>query len=72
MDVRQKVRENKNRRAAKRQGLELEKCPRRDPRALGFGTFRIVNGRGTVIAGDKVRFGLTLEQVEAFLKGGEQ
>ncbi len=38
-----KVRENKARRAAKRQGLELRKNPRRDPRAVDYGSYMLVN-----------------------------
>jgi hypothetical protein len=41
----EKVRENRLRRAAQRQGLELRKSPRRDPRALDYGTWLVVNTR---------------------------
>jgi hypothetical protein len=41
----EKVRENRLRRAAQRQGLELRKSPRRDPRALDYGTWLVVNPR---------------------------
>ena len=37
-----KVRENRARRAAARQGLELWKNPRRDPRALDYGSYVLV------------------------------
>ena len=37
MDQDQKVRENRMRRAAERQGFVLEKSRRRDPRAIGYG-----------------------------------
>lgn len=38
-----KVRENRLRRVAERQGLRLEKSRRRDPLALDYGTWRIVD-----------------------------
>ena len=37
-----KVRENRLRRAAERQGLRLVKSRRRDPRAVGLGTYMLV------------------------------
>ena len=48
------------RRAAKRQGLELMKVSRRDPRALDFGRYFVVNPRCAV----------TLDEAEADLAGG--
>lgn len=47
-----KVRENRLRRAARRQGLRLERSRRRDPRAIGHGTCRLVDTAGnTIVAG---------------------
>ena len=43
MEKPEKVRENRLRRMAKRQGLRLVKNGRRDPRATDYGTWRIVN-----------------------------
>jgi hypothetical protein len=37
-----KVRENRLRRVARRQGYILQKSPRRDPRAKDFGRYRLV------------------------------
>jgi hypothetical protein len=37
-----KVAENRARRMAQRQGLKLEKCSRRDPWAIGYGTYQLV------------------------------
>jgi hypothetical protein len=66
----QKVREIRLRRMADRQGLRLEKSRRRDPRALGYGTYRLVNKRtSAVVAGDE-DYGLTLDQIEEHLQGG--
>jgi len=69
-DQEDKVRENRLRRMAERQGLALQKCRRRDPRALGFGTYRLVDPlRNRVVAsiqsmGD---YGYDLADVEQFL-----
>ncbi len=47
-----KVRENRLRRAARRQGLRLERSRRRDPRAIGHATYRLVDTAGnTIVAG---------------------
>jgi hypothetical protein len=55
----EKVRENRLRRMAERQGLRLVKSRRRDPLAIDFGTYSIV-GTGGVD-------GLDIEQVETWL-----
>jgi hypothetical protein len=54
------------RRAAARQELRLEKCRARDPRAIGYGTYRLVDAKGRVKAhrGD---YGLTLEDIRRYL-----
>lgn len=62
----EKVRENLLRRMAERQGLQLNKTRRRDPRALDFGTFTILRG-DEVVAGP----GLSVDEVEAFLTGDD-
>ena len=62
-----KARENRLRRAAERQGLTLEKCRYRDHRALGYGTYRLVQN-GYVIAFDAASgYGLNLDEIEACL-----
>ena len=70
-DQSEKVRENRLRRMADRQGLRLEKSRRRDPRALDFGTYMLVNAyRNTIAAGDKrTGYGLSLDEVERYLGG---
>ncbi len=67
----EKVRENRLRRAAERQGLALEKSRARDPRALGYGRWRIVDPfMGVVVAGGgRCDYSLTLDEVEAYLEG---
>jgi hypothetical protein len=60
-----KVLENRLRRAAARQGLKLEKSRARDPRALGFGTYRLVDVHtNTIAAGGYIGgYGMELEDV---------
>lgn len=66
-----KVRENRLRRMAMRQGLRLTKSRRRDPNALGFGTYGLLDlstsglvlGDGSVFDG----YGCDLDEVEEFL-----
>lgn len=64
------MRENRLRRAAKRQGLKIVKSRRRDPRALDYGRFMIVDQDNRVVAGElSAGQGLTIDQVEEFLHG---
>ena len=65
------VQERRVRRAAERQGLRIQKCRRRDPRALGFGTYMITDPRSsTIVAGDiDTGYGLTLDEIERELGG---
>lgn len=63
----EKVRENRLRRMAERQGLRLEKSRLRDPRAIGYGTYQLVDPDGdTIVAsGDPSRgYGMSLDQIE--------
>ncbi len=68
-----KTRETRLRRMAKRQGLEIRKSRIRDPYALGYDRWMIVNtaGRrhgGTVVAGvSSGRPDFTLDDVEEYL-----
>lgn len=74
MDTTEKVRENRLRRAAGRQGLRLEKSRRRDPRALDYGGYFIVEGPAADGANWRARtlmtseHGVSLDEVEAFLR----
>ena len=38
-----KIRENRLRRMAERQGVKLQKSRRRDPHALDYGTYRLID-----------------------------
>lgn len=60
-----KVRENRLRRAAKRQGLHLCKSGRRDPRAIDYGRFWLLEpSSNIIIAGGK--FELDIDDLEEF------
>jgi hypothetical protein len=63
--VTQRAVEVRLRRAAARRGLRIEKSKLRDPGAIGYGTWRIVDARtGRLVAGDRrTGYGLTLADV---------
>lgn len=72
MDGAEKIRENRLRRMAARQGFALLKSRRRDPRAYDFGTYMLTDHytNSVVATGDDGRgYGLTLDEVEAWLTG---
>ena len=71
MDDTDKVRENRLRRAAQRQGLTLAKSRRRDPRAYDWGTYMLVDAQtGAVVAsGARSGYMMSLDDIEAELKG---
>lgn len=64
-----KVRENRLRRVAERQGLALQKSRRRDPRALDYGLYWIVdpNTSGVVAGAGPTGPCMNLDQVETWL-----
>jgi hypothetical protein len=67
MDVRAKMHENRLRQAAKRQGVELRKSRRQDPRALDYGAWWVIDpNTNSIVAGDST-YGMTLEDVERWL-----
>ncbi len=62
----EKVRENRLRRMAGRQGLTLRKTRRRDPRALDYGGWWLIDpDSGGVVHGGQ--YGTSLDDVEACL-----
>ena len=65
-----KVRENRLRRMAARQGLQLRKSRRRDPLARGFGTFMLVDPyiNGMVAGDHQMGYGWSLDDIEDWLK----
>lgn len=64
-----KVKENLMRRKAERQGLRLEKSPRRDRRAIGYGTYQIVHTVTEIVVARSLEtgYGLTLDDVRELL-----
>lgn len=68
----EKVRENRLRRVAERQGLALQKSKRRDPHALDYGLWMIVDSATSTVAAGVDSTGrpdMTLDDVEAYLTG---
>jgi hypothetical protein len=66
----EKVRENRLRRMADRQGLRLEKSRRRDPRAIDYGMYTLVDpNTNAIVAGTEGtgRPNFSLDEVEAWL-----
>ncbi|MGH7611643.1 MAG: hypothetical protein ACREN4_06460 [Candidatus Dormibacteria bacterium] len=70
-DTAAKVRENRLRRMAERQGLQLVKSRRRDPRALDYGLFWLTsrNSNRIVLGWEAGGRGVTLDAVETYLSG---
>ena len=70
MDAKTKVRENRLRRIASRQGLRLKKSRQRDPMVLAYGKYSLVSGRPGPIS---VFIGQAdLDQVEDWLESGHR
>jgi hypothetical protein len=65
------VRENRLRRMAARQGRRIEKSRRRDPRAVDYGGYMVIdNYRNAVeLGGNPYAYSATLDDVEAYLTG---
>lgn len=66
-----KTRETRLRRAARRQGLALQKSRMRDPRGIDYGTYQLVDETGRIVAkaSGRAAYGLTLDQIEQRLTG---
>jgi hypothetical protein len=74
VDTHQKVRENRVRRGARRQGLELQRFRARDHRHVLYDTYQIVRPDGSVVAAKEhpvfgKSYGLTLDEAEHILLG---
>ena len=53
---------------ANRQGLQLVKSRRRDPRALDFGNYALINGRNVIVYGGGPNgYSASLDHVEEWL-----
>jgi hypothetical protein len=83
MDTQEKMRENRLRATAKRQGLKLHKSRLRDPRAIGYNTWSFVeflNSNHDCLVGEHMdideveqylkKTHLDIDEVERFLTGG--
>jgi hypothetical protein len=67
-----KIFEARLRRAAKRQGMIMRKSRTRDPRAIDYGTYRLLDeNSGNVQLHDSRGNGVSLLAVEQFLFGDE-
>lgn len=65
----EKVRENRLRRMAHRQGYALKKSGRRDPRATDYGKYWITDpNTNTMVTDEK---GMSLDEIEAWLTSDE-
>ena len=65
-----RVKENRLRRMANRQGLSLVKTKRRDTRATDYGTFKVVDAKtGMLDQRADQRAGLSIDEVEQLLTG---
>jgi hypothetical protein len=68
MDIPTKTREVRLRLTAKRRGYALHRSRRRDPLALGYGSYWITDAGGQLVAGEPdSRNSLDLDAVEAWL-----
>ncbi len=65
----EKVKENRLRRMADRQGLRLLKSRRRDPRAYDFGGYMLVDHQtgGADFGSNPLPYSLSLDDVEMYL-----
>jgi hypothetical protein len=65
----ERTREQRLRRMADRQGLRLVKSRRRDPRALDYGDYMLVDAATNgVVAGEIGRLHLSLDDIERYLE----
>jgi hypothetical protein len=69
MEQEEKVRENRLRRMAERRGMQLQKSRRRDPQAIDFGGYMLVDARRNfvIIGAEGWAFSATLDDVEQYL-----
>jgi hypothetical protein len=65
----EKIRENRLRRMADRQGLALRKSGRRDPRAIDYGMYALIEPvtNAIVVGAASGRFDFSLDDIESYL-----
>jgi hypothetical protein len=73
MDATDKVRENRLRHPAQRQGLTLAKSRRRDPNAFDYGSYMLVdpNTNAVVASVHETGYGMSLDDIEEHLTAGK-
>lgn len=66
-----KVRENRLRRMAERRGIRIEKSRRRDPKALDFGGYMLIDAatNGAIMGASPYAYSASLDEVEQWLDG---
>ena len=66
-----KIRENRLRRMAGRQGLSLQRSRRRDPRAVDYAGYMLVDDstNAVVLGGEPRPYFATMDEIEAYLQG---
>lgn len=64
-----KIRENRIRRAAQRQGLALMKSRRRDERAYDYGTYMLIDAQTNAVVAYRMQsgYGMNLDDIETAL-----
>jgi hypothetical protein len=69
MEQETKVLENRLRRMAERRGYRIEKSRRRDPMAVDFGGYQLIDAfKNTVVLGCRQHeYDATLQEIESFL-----
>lgn len=74
MRIAEKVRENRLRRMAERQGLALVKSRRRDRHAWDYGTYMLLDvaTNGVVASGSQQGYGLDMDAIESELEKGRR
>lgn len=73
--TKEKVRENRLRRMAERQGMKLHKIKRHDPKAIDYGTYYLIDIRLDYLVFPKSNgetgIGATIDEIEKYLIGGD-
>jgi len=69
MKAAEKVRENRIRRVAARQRLRLERSRRRDPRAVDYGRYQLIDidSNIVVLGGGQHPYSVTLDEIAEYL-----
>jgi hypothetical protein len=69
-----KVRENRIRQMAARRGFRVQKSRRRDPGAIGYGRFQLIDAANNMIVLGSLRheYDATLDEIESYLAEGHK